>query len=459
MLKIFTESTSDSSAGIIFDVYKEDAQNPDGIYETHRRDRANHRHDNPTTNSEAFPHRYPANRKVCTVKTAVRCPSSSSSSYSCCLNKNFSAEGLVQLWNNIRTQPEAFVRHLDDRRSRVRGDNVLVLNHALRVVLNGRQAYDIAAQFVAERARLVDNGDVKPAVDGLIGHSGLTRGLSLAAAEIGRDIGRRGLRTHRGSYGDSTLAERVRRYGGGYRRVYELIAFGCHDEMDVLEQLAVSDVPSDREVLFSTSTLKATSHVPPLRKVGVYYGPHRGYGSVCVLVVSDAAYSDHPADVQTDAFDRIIRSEVERDDVDDDDAPCMSCRHPLRARTCAVAYGLRGRRYHLHCFTCDVCSSTLRSQFFEVSRSQRDGGDEGGGDADDDVVALCLSCVLTRYPTVCSECKTGHITDDDVSTGVVVCGSRPPPRGALSSSMLGLSLVCSSCKPPESATELYLKTK
>ena len=85
---------------------------------------------------------------------------------------------------------------------------------------------------------------------------------------------------HESSDGSSP-ADRARRHGGG-SYVAEVIAYGPIDAADVVRQLIVDDGVPDRghrSIIYS----------PELRFAGVACGPHREYGTVCVIDLSVSA--------------------------------------------------------------------------------------------------------------------------------------------------------------------------
>jgi uncharacterized protein YkwD len=114
----------------------------------------------------------------------------------------------------------------------------------------------------------------------------LSPGLSRAASDHVRDSGSRGLVSHMGSDG-SSFSARIERYGVWSGSSAENIAYGLNDPREtVIAQLVDYGVAGrgHRKNLLD----------PAWRYVGIACGPHKTYGTMCVIDFA-ASYRDSTA--------------------------------------------------------------------------------------------------------------------------------------------------------------------
>jgi uncharacterized protein YkwD len=110
-----------------------------------------------------------------------------------------------------------------------------------------------------------------------VGQLALSSGLSAAARDLVRDQGATGGTGHVGSTG-STTASRIAAHGTWTVTYAENIDYGpVIGGRDVIEDLLIDDGVPDRGH-------RHNIYQAPARVVGIACGPHRVYGSVCVIV-------------------------------------------------------------------------------------------------------------------------------------------------------------------------------
>lgn len=169
-------------------------------------------------------------------------------------------EAILAELNIARSDPRRFAGFLRDYKKLIRG-KYLERPGEITVVLNeGAPAVDEAIAFLERQAPL-------PRLS-------LSAGLSRAAADHAADQGRTGQTGHTGS-DRSTMRQRVERYGTWKRTIGENIAYGAESARDVVIQLIVDDgVPGrgHRTNIFN----------PDFLTVGIAYGPHPKYRTICV---------------------------------------------------------------------------------------------------------------------------------------------------------------------------------
>ena len=162
--------------------------------------------------------------------------------------------------NKVRENPGLYVHYLLEMRSKFEGKNIRDGNILLRTN-EGVKAVDEAIAFLKKAEPL-------PAFE-------LSRGMSLAALDHVKLQGKTGKTGHKGADG-SKPDQRLNRYGKWYKSMGENIAYGDHTPHDVVLDLIIDDgVPGrgHRTNIFN----------PDYTKVGVAYGPHTKYGSMCVI--------------------------------------------------------------------------------------------------------------------------------------------------------------------------------
>jgi uncharacterized protein YkwD len=167
---------------------------------------------------------------------------------------------IVSELNLARTQPAVYAEILRDYRTFIRGLH-LERPGEITVVLNeGTKAVDEAIAFLSKQ---------KP-IPALV----LSKGLSQAARDHARDQGRTGQTGHNGS-DRSTMGQRIERYGAWEKTAGENIAYGGETARDVVIQLIVDDGVASRghrKNIFN----------PDFLVVGIAFGKHPGYRTVCV---------------------------------------------------------------------------------------------------------------------------------------------------------------------------------
>lgn len=162
--------------------------------------------------------------------------------------------------NRVRENPDLFVQYLLEKKEKFSGKyyrdgNVLLSTR------EGVKAVDEAIAFLKKAEPLSPFE--------------LSRGMSLAALDHVKLQGRTGKTGHNGADG-SKPAQRLNRYGTWRRIMGENIAYGDHTPRDVVLDLIIDDgVPGrgHRKNIFN----------PKFTKVGIAYGPHSKYGSMCVI--------------------------------------------------------------------------------------------------------------------------------------------------------------------------------
>jgi uncharacterized protein YkwD len=172
------------------------------------------------------------------------------------------ADAVVEELNFARTHPAQYARTLRDYRRSFHGGLADEANDGFGVsTFEGPAAVDEAIDFLERQ----------PPREPLTASPILAR----AAARHAADQGPRGLMGHTGTDG-STLGQRIQRYGIWGGVAAENISYGADDPAAVIRQLIIDDgvrSRSHRADIFSVS----------LRVVGVGCGPHREYGTMCVL--------------------------------------------------------------------------------------------------------------------------------------------------------------------------------
>lgn len=162
--------------------------------------------------------------------------------------------------NLARTRPGEYAAILREYRKSIRG-NYLERPGKITIVLNeGAKAVDEAIAFLERQKPL-------PPLS-------LSKGLSLAARDHARDQGKTGQTGHSGS-DRSSMDGRIKRYGSWLKTAGENIAYGPETAREIVIQLIVDDgVPSRGH--------RANVYNAAFGVVGVAFGTHPKYGTVCV---------------------------------------------------------------------------------------------------------------------------------------------------------------------------------
>ncbi|HET8548872.1 MAG TPA: CAP domain-containing protein [Bryobacteraceae bacterium] len=168
---------------------------------------------------------------------------------------------LVAELNALRTDPQAWVRHLEERRKWYRGT---VIREPGQTPVRTQEGMSAVDEAIAVLRTLRPMRALR-----------FSEALANAARDHVRDIGPLGIITHVGSDGSSTRA-RVQRYLPNARTLGETISFGPSSARAVLIDLIIDDgVParSHRKILID----------PGFRLAGAACGPHKTYGTACVI--------------------------------------------------------------------------------------------------------------------------------------------------------------------------------
>ncbi len=168
--------------------------------------------------------------------------------------------GVLREMNLARTEPRRYAEFPEERRRYYRGNRFERPGEIAIITQEGVGAVDEAIEFLR---RVKPVGALRP-----------SQGLSRAAQDHVRDQGPSGGLGHRGKDG-SRMCDRANRYGKWIGKVGENISYGQYDPRDVVIQLIIDDGLRDRghrDNIFD----------PAFRVVGVAFGGHSKYRSMCV---------------------------------------------------------------------------------------------------------------------------------------------------------------------------------
>ncbi len=169
--------------------------------------------------------------------------------------------------NRVRTDPTGFAVILEHYRARLQGNRYLQpgTRNSWIVTQEGAAAVDEAIAVLRATRPLPP----------LAVHAG----LALAALDQVAWQGPRGEVGHAGD-GRSTPFDRMRRHGVAHRSMAENISYGS-DGLQVVIDLIVDDGVPDRGHRHNILN-------PVYREVGIAIGPHRRYGTMCVMDFASA---------------------------------------------------------------------------------------------------------------------------------------------------------------------------
>ena len=163
--------------------------------------------------------------------------------------------------NLARQYPKAYAEILRKYRATHLGDKVFKTNHGILKTQEGLPAVDEAIAFLENQKAL---SPLKA-----------SEGLSDAARDHAKDIGRAGIVGHEGTDGSQPV-ERVNRHGKWRTTTGENIQFGNGDGREIIMQLIIDDgVPSRGHRI---NIFKKDFEV-----AGLAIAPHTKYGSCCVI--------------------------------------------------------------------------------------------------------------------------------------------------------------------------------
>ena len=169
---------------------------------------------------------------------------------------------MVNVLNQLRARPAAFVRTLETFRTYYRGSLFIPPGHVPIQTHEGVRAVNETIAALRHLSRP-------------LGTLTLSRGLSKAAALQTRDSGARGLVGHASSDGENP-SDRIARFGHWSRSIGECISYGDADPTGVVAQLLIDDGVRDRGH-------RETLLDPQWRYVGVSCAAHAVYRGMCVL--------------------------------------------------------------------------------------------------------------------------------------------------------------------------------
>lgn len=168
-------------------------------------------------------------------------------------------EKVLEELNLARTQPQKYVKFLEDHRRRFVEGKIYTSGHGRIMTQEGTAAVDEAIEFLKK---------AKP-----IGKLTMSKGLTKAAEDHTKDIGKLGKTGHTGS-DKSTSSERMERHGQWQKTCGENIAFGPSNAREIVVQLIVDDGVANRGH-------RENIYKSDYKVVGIYIGPHAKYGKMC----------------------------------------------------------------------------------------------------------------------------------------------------------------------------------
>ena len=253
---------------------------------------------------------------------------------------------------------------------------------------SSRQSLGITPSFL--NLRRGEAGDESPRAQQhrRLGLLAVSTGLCLAAQDHAYDIGPKGLTTHRGTRAESSVRERVERYGVWLEACYEIMSFGIVDPVDVVCQFLIDDgVPRrfHRQLLLGTK----------FGDIGIKVAPHAVFGVVCVIVLAGRFMTFGTRELPTPSYfaaSSYALIAATRDApapamrrLDEASTTCPHCLSAVAMSNCV--YGPGGRGYHKHCLLCEDCHSTLTHAFYCLEEEaeaalKKDENEEG--DREDD---------------------------------------------------------------------------
>jgi hypothetical protein len=168
---------------------------------------------------------------------------------------------VVSELNHARTDPAGFAEYLVEFRKFFVGNYIQIPGKDLIITKEGASAVNEAIEFLRT---------AKP-----VPPLAISRGISLAAKSHVTDQGSEGLISHRGTDGSSP-PDRMNRFGKLEGAWGECIDFGSNTARRIVMQLIIDDGVKDRGH-------RKTIFNPQFNIIGTAFGPHSGFGSMCVI--------------------------------------------------------------------------------------------------------------------------------------------------------------------------------
>jgi uncharacterized protein YkwD len=182
-------------------------------------------------------------------------------------------KGVVDEYNLARTNPKQYAAILAEYKKFYNGRYIDIPGE-IRIITNeGVSAIDEAIRFL-------ETASTCPPLTP-------SKGMSKAAKDHVNDIGPKSIVGHSGSDG-SNPSIRMQRYGKWQKTAGENISFGKKNAREIVIQLIVDDGVASRghrKNIFN----------PNYRRIGVGFGPHGRYGSMCVQTLA-GEYSEKYAE-------------------------------------------------------------------------------------------------------------------------------------------------------------------
>ncbi len=178
---------------------------------------------------------------------------------------------IVRQLNDLRTYPKAYADYLVSLRNKRGG----VMEQMSR---GGAEREQVMAGL-DEAVQLLGRTERLPPFK-------VSRGLSLAAGDLVKDHGPRGLTGHKGSDGKSSL-DRIKKYGSWEGQAGENVSYGYKDPEAVVVGMLIDGSMSGREQrknLFNRNFVL----------IGVACGNHKVYGAMCVINFAQS-YKENPS--------------------------------------------------------------------------------------------------------------------------------------------------------------------
>jgi uncharacterized protein YkwD len=179
----------------------------------------------------------------------------------CTYQPNSLETGILDELNLVRKDPPGYAFHLEDILDSYHGKEREMENNVILTTQEGRPV-------VEEAIRALQS--TKPR--GLLQWNAC---LAASSAEHVKDTGPSGLIGHDSSRGEH-FPRRVGRYLRHYREVGENIDYGSASAREVVMQLLIDDGVPDRGHRKNILT-------PAFNEVGVACGPHKQFGTMCVI--------------------------------------------------------------------------------------------------------------------------------------------------------------------------------